>query len=101
MDVLPMALSMFFLGFSRMSFHMDGKVIHIHQEPSLHHLLPEYSVHHHLKGGRGVREAEEQDRRFEEPFGSEEGCFPFVSWFYAYIVIPPSYVKFGEQHAPT
>ena len=29
----------------------------------------------------------------------KEGCFPFISWFDSYIVVPPSDVKFGEEGA--
>ncbi len=33
----------------------------------------------------------------QEPFGGEEGCFPLVAFFYADVVVSPSYVKFGEE----
>src|SRR5258708_1968007 len=90
-------LSMFFFGLSGASFCMNCKVIHVYQEPSLCHLLPKYSVHHYLEGGRGIRKTEEHDCWFEESFWGKEGCLPFVSWFYVYVVIPPSYVEFGKQ----
>src|SRR5258708_28917199 len=101
MDVFFVALLMFFLSFSRTLFCVDGKIIHINREPFLHYLFPEYSIHHHLEGGRKVCEAKEHDCWFKKSFRSEKGCFPFVSGFYAYIVIPPLYVKFGKQCAST
>src|SRR5216684_1603439 len=95
-DIFFVTLSMFFFGFSRAPFCMDGKIIHVYREPSLCHLFSEYGVHHHLEGGRGVRKAEEHDCWLKEPFWGEESCFPFVSWFYVYVVVPPSYVELGE-----
>jgi len=100
-DVFFMVLSMFFFGFPRASFYMDGKIIQVYQEPSLHHLFPEYSIHYHLESGRGVHKAKEHDYWFKESFWDKKSCFPFVSWFYPYVVVPPSYVKFGKQHAST
>src|SRR5713226_10569797 len=100
-DVFFMASSMFFFGFSRASFCMNGKVIHVYQEPSLCYQFPKYSVHHHLEGGRGVHKTKEHDCWFKESFWGKEGCLPFISWFYAYVVVPPSYVKFGKQCTST
>src|SRR5258708_39911847 len=100
-DIFFMALSMFFFSFSRVLFCMNGKIIHIYQEPSLHHLFPEYSVHHHLESGRGICKTKEHDCRFEKPFWGKESCFPFISRFYVDVVVPPPYVKFGKQCAST
>src|SRR5713226_1039609 len=75
--------SMFFLSFSRASFCMNGKVVHIYREPSLCYLLSEYSVHHHLEGSGRVHKTKKHDCWLKEPFWSEESCLPFVSWLYA------------------
>src|SRR5258708_5031778 len=96
MDVFFVAPPIFLLSFSGALFCMDGKIIHIDIEPSLCYLFLEYSVHHHLEGGGGVHESKEHDCWFKKSFWHKEGCFPFVSRFYAYIVISPLYVKFGE-----
>jgi len=56
-------------------------------------------IHHHLEGSGGVSQSEEHNHWFEEPFGGEEGCFPFVTFFYADVVISPSYVELGEEGA--
>ena len=100
-DVLFMVLSVFFFSFSGASFCVDGKVIHVYQEPSLCHLFPKYGIHHHPEGGRGIHKTEEHDCQFKESFWGEEGCFPFISWFYVYVVVPPLYVKLGKQCAST
>src|SRR5712672_1256737 len=61
------------------------------------HLFLEDGVHHHLKGGRGVGQPKKHDRWFEQPFVSNEGCFPLVSFSDANVVISPSYVELGKQ----
>jgi hypothetical protein len=54
-------------------------------------------IHHGLKGGRGVGEAKEHNSRFKESLARLEGGFPFVTFFDADVVIPPSYVKLGKE----
>src|SRR5258708_4950771 len=90
MDVFFVSASVFLFGFPRAFFCMHGQVIHIDGEPSLSYLFSEYSVHHHLESCWGVGKPEEHNCWFEESLGSEEGCFWFVTWFDAYVVIPPS-----------
>src|SRR5713226_6527047 len=96
MDVFFVTPLMFLLSFSRTPFRMDGEVIHVYQEPSLRHLFVEYSVHHHLESGGGIHETKEHNCWFEKPFWGEKRRFPFVSGFYAYIVISLLYVKLGK-----
>ena len=50
-----------------------------------------------MKSGWGVGHAEEHDGRFIESSVGDEGGFPLVSFFYSDIVIPPLYVKLGED----
>ncbi len=87
---------MFLFRFSRASFRVDSKVVHVYGEPPLGYLLMEYGIHHHLECGRGVCEAKKHDHWFKESLGGKECRFPFVSWFYVYVIVPPSYVEFGE-----
>src|SRR5258708_25883012 len=96
MDIFLVMLSVYFFGFSKASFCMDSKIIHVYREPSLWHLFLEYGIHHHLEGSRGVCKTKEHDCWLKELFWGKESCFPFISWFYAYVVIPPLYVKLGE-----
>ena len=79
-----------------MSFCVDGEIVHVYGEPSLHHLFSEYGVHHHLEGSRGIHKTKEHDGWLKEPFWGKEGHLPFVPWFYAYVVIPPLYIELGE-----
>ena len=50
-----------------------------------------------MKGGWGVGHAEEHDGRFIESSVGDEGDFPLISFLYSDIVIPPPYVKLGED----
>ncbi len=50
-----------------------------------------------MERSRGVSQAEEHDGGFEEAFVGNEGSFPLVAIFDAYIIIPPSYVELGED----
>ena len=49
-----------------------------------------------MEGGRGVAKAESHDKGFKKAKGAFEGGFPFITFFDAYVVITPSYVKFGK-----
>ena len=50
-----------------------------------------------MKGGWGIGHAEEHDGWFIESSVGDEGGFPLVTFFYSDIVIPPSYIKLGED----
>ena len=50
-----------------------------------------------MKSGGGVGHAEEHDGRFIESSVGDEGGFPLVTFLYLDIVIPPPYVKLGED----
>ncbi len=77
-------------------------VIHIDEEFSgvahLHFL--EHVVHGSLEGGQGVGESKEHNAWFKESFWGFEGCFPLVPFLDLDIVIPPPYVKLGEEALP-
>jgi hypothetical protein len=87
--------------FSRLVSGMDGNVIHIYGEPSLSHLFLKDGVHHHLECGRGVSEAEKHHCGFKEPFWSEEGGLPFISWLNSNIVVSLTDVKLRKKSAAT
>src|SRR5260370_25642239 len=101
MDIFFVLSSVRFFGFSRASLRVNGQIIHVDRKPSLGYLFTKYGVHHHLEGRWRVRESEEHDCWFEESFRGQECCFRFVTWFDAYIVIPPSNVKLCEEGAST
>ena len=50
-----------------------------------------------LESGGGIGHAEEHDSGFIESSVGDEGGFPLVSFLYSDIVVPPSYVKLGED----
>ena len=47
--------------------------------------------------GGGVGHSEEHDSRFIESLVGNEGCFPLVAFLDMNIVVPPLYVKLGEN----
>ena len=50
---------------------------------------------------QGVSESKEHHERFKQPFGGKEGGLPFISFLDADIIVPPSYIKFGKEGAPS
>ena len=76
---------------------VDKEVVHVNDQPSFRNHVPEGIGHESLKGGRGIGHAKEHDGRFIESSVGDEGCFPLVAFLYSDIVIPPSYVKLGED----
>jgi len=100
-DMVSVSLLVLFFAFSRLSFRVNGQVVHVHRQPSLRDLSTEDHVHHHLEGSGGVSQPKEHNRRFEESFGSKERCLPFVAFFDADVVVSPSYIEFGEEGAPS
>src|SRR6266702_3357143 len=78
----------------------DTDVIHINSYGGSERLVFEddiavYEVHHCLEGGWGIGESEIHHRRFEEPVSGFKGCFVFVAFANAYVVVSPPYVEFG------
>ena len=53
-------------------------------------------VHYHLEHCRGVGKSKEHDSWFKQPFRSEEGCLPFISWFDPDVVVSPVNINLGE-----
>src|SRR5713226_2270273 len=98
-DMVSVSLLVLFFAFSRLSFCVNGQVVHVHGQPSLRDFSMEDHVHHHLEGSGGVSQPKEHHCWFEESFGGKERCLPFVAFFNADVVVSPSYVKFGEEGA--
>jgi hypothetical protein len=94
-----MPFLMFFFRFSRLVSGVDGNIIHIHGKPSLSYLFPDDGVHHHLECRRGIGEAEEHYRGFEESFWDEKGSLPFIPWFDSDIIVPSMDIKLCEESA--
>ena len=57
------------------------------------------SIHHGLEGGWRVCESKEHHCGFEQSFGGKKRSFPFVSFFDPNVIVSPSDVHCGEQHA--
>jgi hypothetical protein len=74
---------------------VDDAIIHEHQEVAKHYWLSEDGVHHYLKGYGGVGKSK-YDHWFKQSFRCEECCLLFVFWFYADIIVSPSYIKLCE-----
>jgi hypothetical protein len=54
-------------------------------------------VHDALEGGWCIALSKVHDLGLEEPFFCLEGSLPFIALLDAHIVVPPLYVKLGEQ----
>jgi len=52
-----------------------------------------------LEGGGGVGQSKEHDSWFEQSCRGFEGGLPFVAFFDSDVVVPPSYVEFGEKRS--
>ncbi len=51
-------------------------------------------VHHSLECCQGIGESKVHDRRLKKSVPHFECCFAFVSFFDAYVVIPPPDIQF-------
>ena len=80
---------------SRMS--ANGQVIHINDKPSCSNVVRKVEVHKHLERRWGAAKSEKHYRWFEQSKRRDEGSFPFITLFDSNVVIPPSYVKLGEE----
>ncbi len=77
----------------------DEDVVHVDEQlVGVAHLhFSEHVVHGSLEGGWGVCQSEEHYPWFKQPFWGFERGFPLVAFFDSDVVIPPSYVEFGEE----
>jgi len=76
--------------------HKDQNIVQVHHYNPFGYESSENVVHHSLEGGRTIGHFKEHHERFEEAVVGTEGCFPFISRLYAYIIETPSDVKFCE-----
>ena len=76
---------------------VDKEVIHINDEPSFCNHVPKRIEHEPLKGRGGIGHSEEHDSGFIESAVGDEGGLPLVPFLDSNIVVPPSYVKLGED----
>ena len=76
---------------------IDEEVIHVNDELSFSNHIPERVWHELLKSGEGIGHAEEHDSWFIESSVGDEGHFPLVTFLDTNIVVPPLYVKLGED----
>jgi hypothetical protein len=98
-DVCSVPFVVFFFHLSRLASGVNGNVVHVDGEPSLGDLFSEDGIHHHLKCCRGVGEAKEHYRWFEESFRGEEGGLPFVPRFDPNVIIPPADIELCKEGA--
>ena len=75
----------------------DEEIIHIDNKPSLSNHILGGIIHKPLEGGRGVAQFKEHDSGFEEPFVSDEGGLPLVSFLDLNIVISRPDIHLGED----
>ena len=81
----------FFLGFCK---YKD--VIHVNDEPSFGNYISEGGVHEGLEGWQRITLAKEHNQQLIEAIRGDEHSLPLISFLDVDVVIPPSYVHFGE-----
>ncbi len=77
----------------------DSDIIHVNSDSRAEGFMLENDItiniiHHGLEGRWRVGKSEIHDCRFKESVSGFECCFLFIAFTNAYIVIPPSDVKF-------
>ena len=77
----------------------DPDVVHVDPDRCTQRLMFEDDVtvnvvHHRLKRCWRVGESEVHDSRFEKSVSGFKCCFLFISFVNAYVVVPPSNIKF-------
>jgi len=75
---------------------VDDDIVHVDRSLATVNEFHELIINHCLESGWGIGEAKEHDGWFEQPVTSFKGGLPFVAFFNADIVIPPSDVEFGK-----
>ena len=73
-----------------------GKVIHINDKPTFSDVVGKVIVHKGLEGWGRSAEAEEHYCWFKQSQLSDKYSLPFISFFDANIVIPPTDIELGE-----
>ena len=74
----------------------DQNVVQVHHYDPFSYKGSEDVVYHSLEGGRTVGHSKEHHERFEEATVGTEGCFPFISGLYVYVIETPLDIKFCE-----
>ena len=93
MHIFPVSKEVVQFRFMGELFSMNHPVIHIAREDACIYPRSKFCVNHCLECCRGICETKEHDRWFEEAFGREEGCLPFVAFSDSDIVISPSDIE--------
>ena len=69
---------------------MYPQVVHIDLEPSLGNHVSKDMIHEHLKGQRGLAEAEEHDSGFKETERGDKCGLPLILLLDVNVVVAPS-----------
>ena len=80
-----------------LSIGKDENIIEIDNNMSIIDKVLEDVVHEVLERRRRIGKAEEHDSWFVESAISPKSCFPFIAFFDAYVVVPPSDIKLCEE----
>ena len=75
----------------------NGQIVHVDDQPSFSDVVSEVEIHKCLKCRRGATESEKHYRWFEQSKRCDEGSLPFIILFNSNVVIPPPYIKLGEE----
>ena len=77
-------------------FHEYQDIVHVDDQPPFSDYVSKGGIHERLEGGQGVALPKEHNQGFIKTEGSGKSGFPFISLFDSDVIVPPSYVHFGE-----
>ena len=75
----------------------NGQVVHVNDKPSFPDVVSKVEVHKCLKCQRGTTKSEKHYRWFEQSKRCDEGSLPLITLLDSNVIIPPPYVKLGEE----
>ena len=75
----------------------NGQVVHINDKPTCSDVISEVEVHECLESWWGATKSEKHHRQFKYSKRCDEGSLPLITLFDLNVIIPPPYVKLGEE----
>src|ERR1700761_2453859 len=75
---------------------IDEDIIHVYSYLTFSYEVCEYRIHEGLEGGWAIGHAEVHYFGFKQPSVRDNSPLPFIPFANANVMIPPSYIEFGE-----
>ena len=75
----------------------NGQIVHVNDKPSFSDVVSEVKVHKCLKRRWGATKSKKHRRWFKQSKRCDEGSLPLITLLDSNVIIPPPYVKLGEE----